>query len=69
MPDYIAKLENINKEYKKICKEIGINNPPKLPHKRKSKRKPYQDYYDKETKKLVKKRYKKDLKLFNYGFN
>lgn len=65
--DYIGRFETLEKDYKKICKIIGIK-PLKLLHKNKSKRRLYQKYYDKETIKLVAQRYKKDLELFNYKF-
>ncbi|MEX0919953.1 MAG: sulfotransferase family 2 domain-containing protein [Candidatus Pacearchaeota archaeon] len=66
--EFIGKFENLEKDYKKICEIMGIKNPPKLKHERKSKRKNYRKYYDEETKKLVAERYKKDLELFGYRF-
>lgn len=69
IPDFIGKFENLEEDYKKICKKIGIKNPPKLPHKRKSiRKKTYKDYYDEETKKLIYERYKKDFQFFGYEF-
>lgn len=67
--DFIGKFENLEKDYKKICKKIGVNTPPTLSHKKESKReKKYRGYYDEETKKLVRERYKKDLEMFGYEF-
>jgi hypothetical protein len=67
IPDFIGKFENLEEDYKKAMKKIGIKNPPKLPQKNKSKRKKdWREYYDKETKKLVYERYKKDFELFGY---
>jgi len=70
IPDFIGKFENLEKDYKKICKKIRVDNPPKLSHIRKTKKRQrnYRDYYDEETKKLVQERYKKDLKMFDYKF-
>jgi chondroitin 4-sulfotransferase 11 len=67
--NYIGKFENLEKDYKKVCEKICVNNPPNLSKENKSNRnKDYRKYYDEEIKKLVKQRYKKDLKLFNYKF-
>lgn len=69
LPDFIGKFEDLKEDFEKACKKAGIKNPPKLPHKNPSKRKGnYKDYYDKETRRLVQKRYKKDFELFDYGF-
>ncbi len=68
LTEFIGKFENLEKGYEKICEIMGIKNPPKLKHERKSKRKNYREYYDEETKKLVAERYKKDLELFDYRF-
>jgi len=66
--DFIGKFENLEKDYKKMCKRIGVKKIPKLEHKRRSKRKHYREYYDEKTKKLITERYKKDLELFGYKF-
>ena len=69
IPDFIGRFENLEKDYKKLCKKIGIKKPPKIPHKKKSRRKvDYREYYNEETKMLVKERYKEDLRLFGHGF-
>lgn len=69
IPDFLGKFENLEEDFKKICKKMGVSKPPSLPHKRKSKRiDGYRDYYDEETKRLVERRYKKDLELFGYKF-
>ncbi len=66
--DFIGKFENLQDDYKKICKKLGIKKPKKLPTKNKSKRKKdYREYYDKETKRLVYERYKKDFEMFGYS--
>jgi len=67
IPDFIGKFENLNQDYKKVCEIMGIENPPKLSHINKTKKKKnYKEYYDKETKKLVQERYKKDFEMFKY---
>lgn len=67
--DFIGKFENLENDYKKVCKIIGIKKLKKLPTKNKSKRKKdYREYYGEETKKLVYERYKKDFEILGYKF-
>lgn len=68
VPDFIGKIENLEEDYKEICKKIGIKNPLKFPHANKSINKSYKSYYDEETKKIIQKRYFKDFKMFKYSF-
>lgn len=64
--DHIGKFENLKDDLNKICKIINIQTP-ELPWLKKSKRKkPYMEYYDRETIDVVNKRCKKDFKLFDY---
>lgn len=66
--DFIGKFEQINEDFKHICKQIGKGNLA-LPHHRKSKRKKtYQDYYSAETKRIISKVFEKDLDYFKYTF-
>jgi len=54
IPGFVGKFENLDEDFKKACKKAGVENPPELPQRNKSKRKKdYRDYYDEETKKLV----------------
>lgn len=64
--DYIAKLENIKEDWKFIASKINCSD--KIPHKNISKHKPYQEYYDKETIKIVEEIYREDLERFGYKF-
>ena len=64
--DYIARLENIKKDWKNIASHI--NCPPKLPHQNRTKHKPYQEYYDKEAIRVVNEVYGMDIKLLGYKF-
>ena len=60
--DFIARYENLNDDWKTICKRINKDIP--LKHINKSKRSNYEDYYDQETKDIVYNVYKKDFELF-----
>ncbi|MBW2998482.1 sulfotransferase family protein [Candidatus Woesearchaeota archaeon] len=64
--DFIGQFENIDKDFNKICKKLKIN--VKLPHLMKSEKKDYKEYYTKETKEMIRKRYKKDIEMFGYNF-
>lgn len=68
LPNHIYKFENLSFEFEKIQEKMWVKNKIKLPHLMKSKHKPYRDYYDEETKTLVKERFKKDLEVFWYEF-
>jgi len=64
--DYIAKYENLEIEYPKIMKKMGIENIPKLPNikKSKAKAKERKDLYTNEIKEMVYERYKKDFEIY-----
>ncbi|MEA2020644.1 MAG: sulfotransferase family 2 domain-containing protein [Patescibacteria group bacterium] len=65
--DFVGKFENFNKDLDKLSKklEIELDYPPVS---NKSDHKFYRDYYDEETKRIIKNAYKKDVALFNYNF-
>ncbi len=65
--DFIGKVEHINRDFKKVCEKTGMSYK-KLSRINKKTNKNYKKYYDKETKKLIQKRYKKDFELFGYKF-
>ncbi|MCF7885840.1 MAG: sulfotransferase family protein [Candidatus Marinimicrobia bacterium] len=65
--DYIGKVEDIDQDWKKICQ---INNLDyiEMPHKNKSKRSSYRNYYNSETRQIVRERFKWGIERFNYSF-
>ena len=63
--DFVGKLENIKNDFKKICKLLGIKEM-QIQHKNKTKHKHWEEYYNKELKDLVYKRYKGDFDFGNY---
>ena len=65
--DFVGKTENLQEDFNKVCDSIGIDKF-ELPHRNKSQRSMYQDYYSKESKQSVFKNYKKDIDMFNYKF-
>jgi chondroitin 4-sulfotransferase 11 len=77
--DYIGKLENIDSDFMKVCKKIGLPNIelPKYNTRfdwgvdiKNNEAGPsyYRSYYTDKTRKLISRRYKKDISLFNYEF-
>jgi len=64
--DFIGRFENLNEDFQKVCGIIGKKR--ELPHLRKSNHKPYQYYYDDETRELIEKIFKKDIDAFGYKF-
>ena len=66
--DFIGRFENLNQDFNYVCKKLKINDVH-LEHLNKSiRKKNYRRYYNDELANLVYKRYKKDIRLFNYEF-
>lgn len=63
--DFVMRYENFASDFAQVCEQIGIPRIA-LPHRNKSKRKHYLDYYDSELSELVEERYAVDIELFNY---
>jgi hypothetical protein len=69
--DFIGKFENLQNDFSHVCGQIGIP-VTELSHTNKSKTKipkPWQDYYDDETKEFVGDFYQRDIDLFGYEFD
>ncbi len=60
----ILKFEKLNSDYKKIKELLGLSMD--LPHKNKSSRDHYKNYYDHETWEIVADWFKEDIKYFGY---
>lgn len=65
--DKIIKYENLEEELD-ILFSKSLNPEPSKLKKKKSRERGYRVFYDRETKKKVEEKYKKDLELFDYSF-
>ena len=65
--DFVGKTENLQEDFDQICESIGIDKF-KTPHRNKSQRSNYQDYYNEESKQAVLHNYSKDVAAFGYQF-
>ena len=65
--DKIARFENYDEEVKEILTTLGFKIE-EMPHKNKTIRKNYKEYYNEETRAVVERLYRDDLKHFNYTF-
>ena len=65
--DFVGKIENIEEDFKIICKKLNIDDV-KLLHKNKSNHKKYHSHYNDRTRKMIEEAYKEDIKIFNYKY-
>ncbi len=65
--DFFLRFEHINEDFKTLCEKIDIPYTP-LPHRNKSTRSAYQDYYDEELISLVAEKHKTEIELGGYSF-
>ena len=65
LPTFAGRFENLNTDWKIVQENTGL---PTLKHLNKSKHKHYREYYTKDLKDLVARRYKEDIDLFKYAF-
>jgi hypothetical protein len=66
--DFVGKFENLTKSWERIYKEMSIEGNIALPHENLSVHGSYKDYYSNKTKRIVRRIYKNDIKIFDYTF-
>lgn len=77
--DFVGKLENIDNDFRSVCKRLGIKNVDlpryntrndwsKFNNIEYESSDYYRGFYTNKTKELVAKRYKKDIEMFGYNF-
>ena len=64
--DFIGRFEKYSDDVNKLFQKIGCNK--QIGHARKSKRGPYRDYYDDETRNIIRELCKVDIEYFGYEF-
>ena len=64
--DFVGRFETLQKDFAYVSDQLGSTFP--LPHKASSSHRPYQEYYNSETKKIVAEVYSEDIKKFGYEF-
>jgi len=67
--DFIARLENIEEDFKIIAEKIGISGHEFPRANKESYESPWQDYYTNELKEIVANLYSEDIELYEQGEN
>jgi len=69
MVDFVGRYENIEEDFGRVCKRIGIETPrllhinnSKIPHG------DYREYYDADTRAIVEKISEPTLRIFGYAY-
>tara|TARA_Y100000310_G_C20458964_1_gene704400 strand:- start:310 stop:597 length:288 start_codon:yes stop_codon:yes gene_type:complete len=67
--DFLLRFENLQEDFDELCEKIGVS-PKKLPHANKTqyRHKHYREYYTRETRNIIRDKYKEDIKKFGYTF-
>ena len=65
--DFIGRFENLQKDFEAVSERVGLPLV-KLPHRNRSIRGHYSDYFDDESRALVSKKFRKDIELFDFSF-
>ena len=65
--DFVGRYENLQADFQTVCNKLGITNEV-LPHKNKTERRNYQDYYNDRTKNMIFKHFQEDIEMFGYDF-
>lgn len=66
-PAFVGRVETMEDDWRRFAGWLG-SEPPPIGRLNTSVRRPYRDYYDAETRRLVARAYAADLDLFGYRF-
>lgn len=66
MIDFVGRFERFEEDFQHVCNQIGVT--ASLPHKNKSSRDPYPEYYTQETADIVANYFAEDIRRFDYSF-
>lgn len=64
--DFVGRFERLEDDFQTICARLGVS--ARLPKLNVSNTKPYQEYYNKETIELVRRKFQGDIDAFGYEF-
>ena len=62
------RFENLEKDFYRYCNILKIPVKGNFPHKNRTRQRHYTEYYDDESYKYVAKKFRQDIKEFNYTF-
>ena len=65
--DFVGRFENLQNDFNFVANRIGLKNTT-LPRFNETRRGAYTQYYNNETRQIVKEIYKKDIEYFGYKF-
>ncbi|MFH1592953.1 MAG: sulfotransferase family 2 domain-containing protein [Candidatus Woesearchaeota archaeon] len=65
--DFVGKFENLQGDFNKVCEMFHIKKEV-LPITKKTEHDFYKNYYNKETREMIAKTYREDIRLFGYDF-
>ena len=66
--DYIGRFERLTADAQEVFARLGVRCES-LPHRRRSQRAPYPEYYDQHTKQVISRLYAPDIEIFKYTFD
>lgn len=64
--DFIGRFEHLEDDFAEVCRLLGVKAT--LPHRNRSEHRPYQEYYDAESRSLIAHTYRRDIDAFHYTF-
>ena len=64
--NFVGRYETLNEDFETICSHIGISTS--LPTLNVSKTRPYQSYYNEDTRELVRQTFDTDVSFFEYSY-
>ena len=68
-PKEILRFENLQEDFAQMLKQYNISHiAPELPHKNSTSHKFYQDYFNSNTKQIIKQVFEKDIDVLKYTF-
>jgi len=67
--DHLIRFENLNDDFKEVCRKIGLPAVPELPVRNQGNRKHYSIYYDDELIDMVARKFTNEIESGDYSFS